>query len=375
MRIQAEEAEHKRRVEREAEEERESIAEELRWKEETRMQREVERRAAEEEKLKWEEEERRWKEEEEVRIREEREMEARLEKDRQRKRANSDARLKGQFLSQYQAEQRQLPKSPSGEDAERTAERQRVKELERELEKAKERERQYERERQERLQQDRHHALETHDLHTHRKEHTQRDRPPNHNPSDVPPFPHSHHHAADSWRATERDYLRREWATHHTTPFGTTSPSIPKPEAATPPPQPPRPLPTPRISSSTPTLLPSQPPNTPSRPLPDPAAYTTPTPTPTPTPALPSRLPTTPSWASKSLLEREMELDRLRQQEWEEAQKATREAAERGVKEGGTGPGESWDVNQYGYVGGDSQNKGGVGLGGRRQIIGPRPRP
>ncbi|KAI4120729.1 MAG: hypothetical protein LQ347_007042, partial [Umbilicaria vellea] len=146
MSIQAEEAEHKRRVEREAEEERESIAEEQRWKEETRKQREVQRRAAEEEKLRWEEEERRWKEEDEVRIREERELEARLEKDRQRKRANSDARLKGQFLSQYQAEQRQLPKSPSGEDAERTAERQRVKELERELEKAKERERQYERE-------------------------------------------------------------------------------------------------------------------------------------------------------------------------------------------------------------------------------------
>lgn len=383
LRIQAEEVEHKRRVEREAEEERDKIAEEQRWEEETRKQREVERRAAEDEKRRWEEEERRWKEEEEARIREEREAEARFEKERQRKRANSDARLKGQFLSQYQAEQRQLPKSPSGEDAERTGERQRVKELERELEKAKERERQYERERQERMQQDRHHALETHDLNTRRKEIAQHERSQNQSPSDAATL-HSHHHPADSWRANERDYLRREWANHHTEPFGTTAPSDPETEPPIPPPQPPRPLPTPRISSSTPTLLPSQPPNTPSRPLPNPATYTT--------PKLPDRLlatnpaisqPTKPSppstqpvpRASQSLLEREMERERQRQQEWEEAQKATQEAAGRGVKEGGTGPGESWDVNQYGYVGGDSQNRGGVGLGGRRQIIGPRPRP
>lgn len=80
-------------------------------------------------------------------------------------------------------------------------------------------------------------------------------------------------------------------------------------------------------------------------------------------------------WASKSLLEREMERERERQREWEESQKATREAAARGVKDGGSGPGESWDVNQYGYMGGDSQNRGGPGLGGRRQILGPRPKP
>ena len=44
----------------------------------------------------------------------------------------------------------------------------------------------------------------------------------------------------------------------------------------------------------------------------------------------------------------------------------------------GVGPGQSWDVHQYGYIGGDSQNKGGPGLGvggARRQIIGPRPPP
>lgn len=70
-----------------------------------------------------------------------------------------------------------------------------------------------------------------------------------------------------------------------------------------------------------------------------------------------------------------MERERQRQQEWEESQKATKEAAARGVRDGGVGPGESWDVNQYGYLGGDNQSKSGVAFGGRRQIIGPRPRP
>jgi hypothetical protein len=56
------------------------------------------------------------------------------------------------------------------------------------------------------------------------------------------------------------------------------------------------------------------------------------------------------AWASKSLLEKEMEKERQRQQEWEEGQKATQEAAQH-------------------------QNRSGVGLGGRRHIIGPRPPP
>ena len=78
-------------------------------------------------------------------------------------------------------------------------------------------------------------------------------------------------------------------------------------------------------------------------------------------------------WASKSLLEREMERERERQREWEESQKAAREVGRDTTQ--GAGPGESWDVNQYGYTGGDSQNRGGsgIGFGGRRQIIGPRP--
>ena len=72
-----------------------------------------------------------------------------------------------------------------------------------------------------------------------------------------------------------------------------------------------------------------------------------------------------------------MELDRQRQQEWEEAQKATKEAAAKGIGAGESiGPtGESWDIHQYGYLGGDSQNNvgNGIGFGARRQIMGPRP--
>lgn len=70
-----------------------------------------------------------------------------------------------------------------------------------------------------------------------------------------------------------------------------------------------------------------------------------------------------------------MERERERQREWEENQKETQGAPKN--RREGVGPGQSWDVNQYGYVGGDSQNRvgAGIGFGGRRQIIGPRPAP
>ncbi|KAK8048278.1 hypothetical protein PG994_010008 [Apiospora phragmitis] len=87
-------------------------------------------------------------------------------------------------------------------------------------------------------------------------------------------------------------------------------------------------------------------------------------------------------WASKSLLEREMEMERQRQREWEESQKETAKVVQAGGGGGGVdgiggGIGGKWDVNQWtGYTGGDSQNKGGAGIGaGRRQIVGPRPLP
>ena len=74
-----------------------------------------------------------------------------------------------------------------------------------------------------------------------------------------------------------------------------------------------------------------------------------------------------------------MELERQRQREWEEAQKETAAAA--AAQNGETGEvdgiGGRWDVSQWsGYTGGDSQNRGGQGIGaGRRQIVGPRPLP
>ena len=383
LQVLAEEAEHKRRVEREAEEERDRVAEERRWKEETRKEKEREKMEAEEEKRKWEEEERKWKEEEAR----EKELEAQLEKERQRTRVGSDARLTGQFLSQYQAEQRQLPKVPSVDDPQRIAERQRVKDLERQLEEAKKREQEYERERQARVREgsiikdnvmeNKHQTLAP-GVHNDTASHTVSEE--------------------DSWQANERDYLRQAW----------------RQNTEQPPHQPPRPLPTPNINN--PLISPTssiqsqenQPP-LPARPLPDPSTYS---------PAVsrtdrflqkePAPLPTQPKayipseashsttseqdaetarrlasqtktkaggWASKSLLEREMEMERQRQREWEESQKATKEAVQKGIKDGGTGPGESWDVHQYGYLGGDSQNRVGPGLGGRRQIIGPRPKP
>ncbi|KAK0674216.1 hypothetical protein QBC41DRAFT_332875 [Cercophora samala] len=82
-------------------------------------------------------------------------------------------------------------------------------------------------------------------------------------------------------------------------------------------------------------------------------------------------------WASKSLLEREMDLERQRQREWEESQKETAKAAVRTGEHGGGVEGGRWDVGQWsGYTGGDGQNKGQQGIGaGRRQIVGPRPLP
>jgi transgelin len=409
----AEEAEYKRRVEREAEEERVKAEEERRWEEETRRLREQERREAEEEKRRWEAEERRWKEEEENRKREERDVEARFESTRARKRTDSDARLNGQFLSQYQAGQTKSRQS-SGEHAKPSSESERITELERQLQEAKEREQRYERERQERLRHDRHN-VEAHDMAQRAEEMVSRERRP-----PAPRKPSSHiHKREDSWREDEREYLRNQWDHHQgptetaSSPTADTTAMTPAPlnvpSEPTPPPQPPRPLPSPNAASRplpdpskyTMSALPPQQPNLnrpdrflSSNPAPPPQTYSS---------YLPSesahsttaevdaenarRIQSTQrtkdrSWASKSLLEREMEQERERQREWEEGQKKTAEAAAKGVGKGDlantTGEGGAWSVSQYGWMGGDSQNRGGAGLGvggARRQIIGPRPKP
>ncbi|KAI9802550.1 MAG: hypothetical protein M1833_001622 [Piccolia ochrophora] len=404
LQIQAEEADRQQRLEREAEEERERIAEQKRWEEETRKQREKERLEVEAEKRRWQEEELKWREEEERRVKEEKELEARLQKERQLSRTTSDTRLTGQFLSQYQAEQRNHSGVGNTEDVPRTREQDRVRELERELQEAREREKQYQRERDERLQEVRGRngtgpskmaTSTTTGASDEAPRARSRSRPVNASRTNV----------RQDTDSDEHDYLQSQWKQHsNQQQHDVQLPSPPEYDGH----DRPRPLPDPTRISKGPIAPPP-----PARPLPDPAAYASKsnrTDQFLATNAAPAvQKPQTHfpdemgfdsaterhvedsrraasqtktkagGWASKSLLEREMERERQRQQEWEEGQKSTQEAAQRGVGKGKTentvGEGGSWDVNQYGWTGGDSQNRGGVAFGGRRQIIGPRPPP
>lgn len=370
-RQEEEEQERRHRAQLEAEEQQAKLEEERRWAEETQRLREreaAEQRAAERQRL---------EEEDRVRREEQRRKELAYERDREREaqdlaeresrmaqarsqqRANSDARLNGQFLSQYQAEQtRPNFSSPPAKPLvqQQSAESQRIADLERQLEEMKAQQRQSQTS----------HPVPAPPL----EEEEEPPAPPL--PSRSQPAQTSHE---DDWAASERDYLKSEWQKNQ--------------EQA--PAKPPRPDPVPS-----------------SRPLPDPAAYqagtnrtdrflaTNSAPSaPNVSSYRPQDYSTTTEvdlenqrriqsqqktkaggWASKSLLEREMERERERQREWEESQKDTATRA-KDVQQG-SGPGQSWDVHQYGYMGGDSQNRGGAGLGvggARRQIIGPRPPP
>ena len=386
-----EEAQRARQQQIEEEEARAKAEEKRRWEEETARVREQERIKMEAERKLWDEEKRRWEEEEARHAAEEKDAENRLEEERQHRRSQNDTRLNGQFLSQYQASQ--TSNASSGvRSVEETPESRRIKELERELQQAKDRERQYETERQE-LQ-----SPKPTD------EPLSRSRP-----RPVPPKPSYSLSSLEQ----ERLLLRSEWQNNQEMPATSEEPDAVEEQA---PPPAPRPLPEPKPSSlsAQPTLPPRELPQPP-RPLPDPVAYNASrnrqsrvdnflSSNPAPAPAAPAahrpqdytstaevdeensrrvasqQKTKAGGWASKSLLEREMERERARQQEWEENQKQTAAAAERGVNDPthGSGPGQSWDVHQYGYMGGDNQNRGGVGLGvggARRQIIGPRPPP
>lgn len=384
---EAEEA-HQRQLE--AEERQAQMDEERRWKEETARlkeedRREQERRIVEEEKRRWDEERRLWEAEEQRRLDEEKEAEERMEQERLRRRSAADNRLNGQFLSQYQA--RQPSPARAETPTEESQEQQRIKELEVELEYARERERQYQTEREDLRKKGSAEAKE-------------KPRPR--------PVPTKPSYTLSSLEQ-ERRMLRTEWQNNQEE-----SEQEPEPE-----PVPPvhtiprRPLPEP--TEQQPRSQPTSP-----RPLPDPTAYTSPSPNddnnnnnrvdrflasnrppvaPKPASHRPADYSTSAEvdaensrrdaaqqktraggWASKSLLEREMERERERQREWEDGQKETQEAAEKGLQDPsqGSGPGGAWNVFQYGYMGGDNQAKGGPGLsswGARRQIIGPRPPP
>lgn len=141
MRQEAELAESRRQSELEAEEERARMEEERRWENETQRQREEERRRVEEERRQWEEEERQWRLTEEKRRKAEEEAQARFEEERKHLKAKSDTKLRGQFLSQYQAEHNTPTDDEGGYKS-------RVRELEEQLEQARQREAEYERERQ-----------------------------------------------------------------------------------------------------------------------------------------------------------------------------------------------------------------------------------
>ncbi|KAJ5391401.1 Smooth muscle protein/calponin [Penicillium cosmopolitanum] len=381
-----EEEQRARQREIEEQEAQAKIEEERRWKEQTERLREKERLEMEDEKRRWDAEKRQWEEEEQRRVAEEKATEERLEQDRQRRKSATDARLNGQFLSQYQAGQ------PGAELAvEETPESRRIKELERELELAKERERQYETDRS--------------GLQVQKSGNESRSRSGSRQrPVPVPPKPSYDLSSLEQ----ERRMLRTEWQNTQEMPAAQEQPEEVEEQA---PPPPRRPLPQPGPSSqAVPSLPPRDLPAAP-RPLPDPVAYSANlgresrvdrflSSNPAPQAAAPSShrpqdYSTTSEvdaensrriasqqktkaggWASKSLLEREMERERERQREWEENQEHTQAAARDNTM--GSGPGQTWDVHQYGYLGGDNQNRGGVGLGvggARRQIIGPRPPP
>lgn len=412
---QAEDQERARRT-AEEEERQAQIDEERRWEEETRKQREAERRRLDDQKREWEEQERRWKEEEEVRRREDAALQASMsvKKPPEKPRVPSSGILRGQTLAEYQKEQAALARSTDGSaEPVETLEQKRVKELERQLEEARERERQYQAEREERLR---------------REGSKDGSRPSTAEAS----RPESSHESEVSWAGDERDYLRKQWQDNQSSrPTSSAQvgvgaqrplPSEPKeapnlPQRTLPDPAPEEP----EGAAAPPPSLPlrTQPINNSpfaSRPHPKPAPIPEPH---EPEQRKPNRTDhflsssTAPSattlrissaqeagdtsleqsqlrdsriasqqktkaggWASKSLLEREMERERERQKEWETNQQASKSATRDTTQ--GTGEGQSWDVNQYGFVGGDSQNRGssvgsGINFGGRRQITGPRP--
>ncbi|KAL1955949.1 hypothetical protein VTO42DRAFT_7934 [Malbranchea cinnamomea] len=372
-----EEAERQRRLEREAEEARAREEEERLWEEETRKAREEERRRVEEEKRRWDEEKKRWEEEERQRQQEEKEAEERLERERLRKRELADSRLNGQFLSQYQASNQRSGRATSpNAPAVSMSESERIRELERQLELARERERQYERERQE--------------LARARGEIREPDAQEESRPAAATPVKPSYDLAS---MEEERKLLRSEWQAHRAATSAHQSaddaPPVPPRSLPEPPPKPPRnnlnspptsprPLPNPH-QSRTDRFLASNPAPEPAKPAshrPQDYSSTAEIDAENARRVASTRKTRAGGWASKTLLEREMERERERQREWEENQRRTKEAVARGVNTAGTGPGEgAWDVHQYGYLGGDNQNKGGtgIGFGARRQIVGPRP--
>ena len=247
-RQEAETIERQRIIQREAEEEQQRLVDEERHLEEARTRRELERQRAEEEKRKWEEEERKWQLEEEARVKEEKELEALIKKEQNDARNGADTRLTGQFLSQYQASQRQLPVPPGGSP---TPDRKRIEELERQLQEAKEREAQYERERLQRAERDRGRGQtngtenQGPPMRTERSKSRQRALP-------VPPSkPEERPQTAKA--EEERQFLQQQWSKHQDPPAYE---QMEKPEEPANPPLPNRSYPAPSSQPETQSPVP-----------------------------------------------------------------------------------------------------------------------
>ncbi|TKX23524.1 calponin homology (CH) domain-containing protein [Elsinoe australis] len=420
LRQEAEEAERQRRLEREAEEERERVEEERKWEAETKRLREEERRRLDEQKRQWEEQERRWKAEEEARQREEAEM------IKARPTSLADGRLNGQFLSQYQTDQT----NGSPKQDEDTPEARRVKELEKQLEEARERERQYQLEREQRSRQ------EPPPLSQPARRIDSVDRPSSAKDSEASWAPDEREVLRQAAPQRSGPGSFRPLPTPASKPAEISTRPLPDPSRYQQKPEVTPQAPSPDVAddyteaqldneleppkqedySPKPSRAPAYPPKPRvlSRTMPvDETDYQSKPQAPNRTdqflaqnrpPAFkrpathqPAEMSSTleeqsdrdrrvasqqatkaGGWASKSLLEREMERERERQKEWEVNQENTKNAA-RDTSQG-TGANQSWSSAQYGFMGGDNQNRGsstgsGIAMGGRRQIIGPRPQP
>jgi hypothetical protein len=435
LKLQSEENENKRRVEREAEAERDRLEEERRWEEETQRHREEERRRVEEQKRQWAEQERRWQQDDEVRKKEDAEIKHLMKKSEApgQPMQPSSSVLRGQSLADYQRQQGAMSGGTDG--SVETPEGKRVRELEKQLEEARERERRYQSEREDRLRYGKDWSRPG-TAHTDRPPSAQQSeaswtgdereflrsqwqtsqdtgssrpagsgaarqseaRAPPSLPSRPLPQPVAEPTLVEDFDEEPEEPESPALPTRSSQPlqFSESSNSMPSYDPAGAPSSSPmgssnRPLPTPQPKEYEPYSPPQQRHNRTDDYL---SANQAPTPIGPRISAsaeagdtaleqsanrdrrLASQQKTNAGgWASKSLLEREMERERERQKEWEREQKTTSDRKKDANE--GDAPGQSWDVNQYGYTGGDSMNKGssagsGIAMGGRRQIIGPR---
>ena len=434
-----EEEVQRKRQEMEAGEQRARLEEEQRWAQETKKHRDEERRRMEEQKRQWAEQERRWKEEEEVRKREEADLAAATKRSKippERPRVSSSGILRGQTLSEYQREQASATKDTNGAAEIETPEQKRVRELEKQLEEARERERLYQAEREERARK----GSERGSGSRPSTAQTQT-QPNSTDASEISWTGDEREFLRSQWQKNQSQESTPAKSAAPVPSVASVQPGAQqRPLPSQPPSLPTRPLPEishPEDQEEDPPALPqraqpsasassipslnadsapaSSPLGSSNRPLPTPEKeYDAYQPVTTPSSRTDRYLSTntapsqsTPrissskeagdtsleqsslrdsriasqqktkagGWASKSLLEREMERERERQREWEANQADIKDKPRDAVE--GVGAGQTWDVNQYGFTGGDSANRGssagsGINFGGKRQIMGPR---